>query len=316
MNLTFDFLNNETYIFIRFLLDFFIVTYIVYLGLKVSKNTKAVLVIRGSIIVGAIWFISSILQLTILKFLLSQILIYGIFGLIVIFQPELRMFLEKIGKYNFSSIYNKAFNFKSEIDVNTYNPKNIEAIVESTYYMSKLKIGALMSIELEDNLDEYIKTGIPLNSKISKELLINIFTPNVPLHDGALIFKNTRIECASSYLPLSSSTEISKELGTRHRAAIGLSEVTDALTIIVSEETGAVSITRHGKLYRGLDKEEFERMLTLILLDNSNVEKSNTVIDEDKRIKFFNRFNLKKTSLNKIKKEESNIIEKTDDKSV
>jgi diadenylate cyclase len=175
----------------------------------------------------------------------------------IIFQPELRNALEKLGR-------NKLLKSTQQKETNV--DKLIADMLHATEYLSKRNTGALISIEMEDSLTEYIKTGINLNANISKELLINIFTPNVPLHDGALIIKGNRLEAASCYLPLSQSTNISKELGTRHRAAIGISEATDALTIIVSEETGSISITKNSKIYRGISIDELRNHLEIFLI--------------------------------------------------
>lgn len=265
-----ELMNGNFLYWLRIVLDFSIVTYLIYNVLKFTRNTKVWTILKGTFVIIILWLVSSLLGLNILKFLLGQVLLYGMFVLLIIFQPELRMGLEKIGNRSFKSLKVRNFFFKGNGTIEPYklNRSEVDALVESAFYMSKRRIGALISIEIENNLNEYIKTGIPINAKISKELLENIFTPNVPLHDGALIIKHGRIEAGSCYLPLSSSTEISKELGTRHRAAIGLSERTDALTLIVSEETGAISITRNGQLYRGLNREELVRMLELVLLED------------------------------------------------
>ena len=138
----------------------------------------------------------------------------------------------------------------------------IESMTKAVSYMAKRRIGALLTLERETGMSDYIETGIPLDSKISSELLINIFIPNTPLHDGAVIVQKNQIAAAACYLPLSESPFISKELGTRHRAALGVSEVTDSITIVVSEETGAISITKNGELYRDLTLDRFKEILT------------------------------------------------------
>ena len=146
----------------------------------------------------------------------------------------------------------------------------IEAFTKSVSYMAKRRIGALISIERETGLSEYIETGIQLNSDVTSELLINIFIPNTPLHDGAVILQKNRIAAAGCYLPLSENPFISKELGTRHRAALGISEVTDAITIVVSEETGAISMTANGDINRNLSMEEFEKQLRQVWFGAEN----------------------------------------------
>lgn len=246
---------------LKSLLDIGIVAFIFYKIIMVVQGTKAVQILKGTGVLLGVWIISGILGFETLKFILSQVIIYGILGLIIIFQPELRNALENLGRNNLLS------RFQSDKDrEKVITEKNIGYIVDSMDYMSKRRIGALISIEMEDNLDEFIQTGISINANLSKELLINIFTPNVPLHDGALILKNGKIEAGSCYLPLSESKLISKELGTRHRAAIGLSEKTDAITIIASEETGSISITRNNQLYRGISLDKLKDFLETSLL--------------------------------------------------
>ena len=185
--------------------------------------------------------------------MMDQVLPFGFLAIIIIFQPELRRALEQIGRGRLFA--------RTMMQEEEERDRLIEAFVKSVSYMAKRRIGALISIEKETGLSEYIETGTGMDSLITSELLINIFIPNTPLHDGAVIVQSNRIAAAGCYLPLSESPFISKELGTRHRAALGISEVTDAVTIIVSEETGAVSLTANGDIDRNLDMEEFEARL-------------------------------------------------------
>ncbi len=185
--------------------------------------------------------------------MMDQVLPFGFLAIIIIFQPELRRALEQIGRGRLFA--------RTMMQEEEERDRLIEAFVKSVSYMAKRRIGALISIEKETGLSEYIETGTGMDSMITSELLINIFIPNTPLHDGAVIVQRNRIAAAGCYLPLSESPFISKELGTRHRAALGISEVTDAVTIIVSEETGAVSLTANGDIDRNLDMEEFEARL-------------------------------------------------------
>ncbi len=182
----------------------------------------------------------------------------GILAIIIIFQPELRRALEQLGRGRFFS--------RSSAQEEEERGKMVESIVKATSYMAKRRIGALISFERETGMGDYIETGIPIKSKISSELLINIFVPNTPLHDGALIIQKESIAAAACYLPLSESARIPKELGTRHRAAVGISEVTDALTLIVSEETGGISITKNGELHREQSLDDLREHLTRELL--------------------------------------------------
>ena len=246
---------------LRFSLDFLIVAYIIYRILLFTRNKKAGNILKGMSLIAGIWLISGFAGLEALRVIFGQILVYGIFGLIVIFQPELRNALENLGKRKFS-LKNNTLS-----DRNKLNSKTITGIINAMSYMSERKIGALICFEESDTLETYAKTGIKIDSEISEQLLENIFAPNVPLHDGALIIRNQRIDAASCYLPLSDTESISKHLGTRHRASLGLSEVSDATVLIVSEETGAMSFARKGVLYHnvGTDKirEELSRLLKI-----------------------------------------------------
>nr|6HUW_A Chain A, Diadenylate cyclase [Bacillus subtilis]6HUW_B Chain B, Diadenylate cyclase [Bacillus subtilis] len=168
-----------------------------------------------------------------------------------------------------------SFFSRSGTPVEEAQQKTIEAITKAINYMAKRRIGALLTIERDTGMGDYIETGIPLNAKVSSELLINIFIPNTPLHDGAVIMKNNEIAAAACYLPLSESPFISKELGTRHRAAVGISEVTDSLTIIVSEETGGVSVAKNGDLHRELTEEALKEMLEAEFKKNTRDTSSN-----------------------------------------
>jgi diadenylate cyclase len=188
----------------------------------------------------------------------EQVILWGFLAIIIIFQPELRRALEQIGRGKFFS--------RSGLREEDNQERTVEAIIKAVDYMAKRRIGALISVERETGMGDYIETGIEMYSKISSELLINIFIPNTPLHDGAVILQKEQVAAAACYLPLSESPFISKEVGTRHRAALGISEVTDSLTVIVSEETGGISLTKNGELYRDLTKEEFRELLTNGLL--------------------------------------------------
>lgn len=251
------FINNKLIVQI---LDIMIVWYLIYKLLMYARGTQVMNLLKGVGIFIAAKFISSVMGLQTIDWILGQVLAWGVVAAIVLFQPELRRALQMIGQNLFR-------NRKTLINPNESLIKDLE---QSLLYMSKRKIGALISIEAREPLQEYIETGIILDSEISNQLLINIFVPNTPLHDGAVIIRNFRIEAASCYLPLSESSLISKELGTRHRAAIGLSEVTDALTLIVSEETGDISLVKHEVLHRGVDKEELHNLLEKYLLTNQD----------------------------------------------
>lgn len=234
-------------------LDVLLVWYVIYKLLTLIKGTKAVQLLKGIFVIIIARFATVIFGLDTLGWLLQQVIDWGFLAIIIIFTPEIRRALEQLGR-------GKIFQ-RSTSQLEDEQTRLIEAMKKSVSYMAKRRIGALISIENETGLTEYIETGIKLNAEITSELLINIFIPNTPLHDGAVIIQKDKIIAAACYLPLSESTFISKELGTRHRAAVGLSEVTDAITIVVSEETGAISLTRNGNLYRNLTIEEFEAQL-------------------------------------------------------
>lgn len=235
------------------ILDILVVTYVIYKLMMVIRGTKAVQLLKGIFVILLVWALSYLLGLKTLQWLVNQAITYGLLAIIIIFQPELRRALEQLGRGKFFS--------RGQSPEEETLEKNVEAITKATYYMSKRRIGALMSIERETGMGDYVETGIPLYAKLSKELLINIFIPNTPLHDGAVIIKESEIIAAACYLPLSESPFISKELGTRHRAAIGISEVTDSITVVVSEETGQVSLAKNGELLRNIAEKELREIL-------------------------------------------------------
>lgn len=235
------------------ILDILLVWFVIYKILTLIKGTKAVQLLKGIFVIIIIRIITEYLGLTTLGWMTNQVIDYGFLAIIIIFQPELRRALEQLGR-------GKLF-ARSGMQEEEERDRLISAMTKSISYMAKRRIGALISIEKDTGLNDYIETGIQMNSDISSELLINVFIPNTPLHDGAVIIQKNRIAAAACYLPLSESPFISKELGTRHRAAIGIGEVTDAVTVIVSEETGGISLTVNGELHRDLSMEEFEQRL-------------------------------------------------------
>ena len=239
------------------LLDILIVAYFIYRLIKALAGTKIMSLIQGVVFFIILKFVAEWIGFTTITYLMNQVITYGVIACVVIFAPEIRSGLEKFGRS--TQVFSQTQQVSDE-------EKLVEALVKSVAYMSPRKIGALISIERTQTLQEYISTGIPLDADISSQLLINIFIPNTPLHDGAVIISGNKIATACSYLPLSESMVISKEFGTRHRAAIGLSENSDALTIVVSEETGGVSITSKGEFLHDLTKENFEAILRTHLI--------------------------------------------------
>lgn len=244
------------------LIDISIVVYLVYNFSKSIAGTKIMTLIRGVFLFIIVQIIASLFGLRTIAWLINQVITYGVIAAVVIFAPELRVMLEKLGRT--TQIFG----------TNTVSAeeKLIVAFLKSVAYMSPRKIGALVAVEQAQTLQEYRATGIPLNADISQELLINIFIPNTPLHDGAVIVKEDKVAVACAYLPLSESAGISKEFGTRHRAAIGLSEVSDAFVFIVSEENGSISIARNGIFKHDLTLDEFEAELRATFI-SENVEK-------------------------------------------
>ncbi|HER4467919.1 TPA: diadenylate cyclase CdaA, partial [Streptococcus pyogenes] len=244
------------------LLDILIVAYLIYRFIKALTGTKIMSLVQGVIFFLVLRFIAEWIGFTTITYLMNQVITYGVIAGVVIFTPEIRAGLEKFGRSTQVFLQKQYVSSESAL---------VDALIKSVAYMGPRKIGALIAIEQTQTLQEYIATGIPLNADISSQLLINIFIPNTPLHDGAVIVGQNKIVAACAYLPLSESKAISKEFGTRHRAAIGLSENSDALTIIVSEETGAISVTRKGQFLHDLSTDEFETVLRTYLMSNSNV---------------------------------------------
>lgn len=244
------------------ILDILLVWFVLYKLLVLIKGTKAIQLLKGILVIVIIKGVSWLLNLHTVSYLMDQVLNWAIIASIVIFQPEIRRGLEHIGR-------SPIFGGSSAEDPSKAANNLIKSLDDAIQYMSKRRIGALITIQINTGLEEYIETGIPLESDITGALLINIFIPNTPLHDGAVIIKDNKISVAAAYLPLSENNTIPKELGTRHRAAVGISEVTDALTIVVSEETGEVMITRNGQMMNNLSREEYLKYLNAQLVQKN-----------------------------------------------
>ncbi len=232
------------------------------------KNTRAWTLFKGIVILIVFVLLAAIFNLNTILWIADKTLNVGIIAAIIVFQPELRRALEQLGRKNF---INNIFTFDDSKNTNErFSDRTITELVKATYELAKHKTGALIVIEKEISLTEYERTGIAIDAEISNQLLINIFEHNTPLHDGAVIIRGDRIVAATCYLPLSDNMELSKELGTRHRAGVGVSETTDSFTIIVSEETGKVSVAEGGKLIRNVDGENLKS--ELITLQNKTVD--------------------------------------------
>lgn len=260
-------------------LDILVVWFVIYELIVMLRGTKAIQLFRGVILILVVKVISSYFGLNTVSWLMDQVINWGVIAVIIIFQPEIRRGLEHLGRGSL---------FVRMRHENEAANKMIAGLDKAIQYMSKRRIGALMTIQQDTGLEDYIETGINLDAELTGELLINIFIPNTPLHDGAVIIRNNRIAVAAAYLPLSESNLIPKELGTRHRAAVGISEVTDALTIVISEETGEVSITKNNELLRGLTQEDYLKFLRHELVNEEAAKNHNfleTALDWiDKRI--------------------------------
>lgn len=240
------------------IIDIFLIATIVYQLLKVLKETRAMQLVKGIFILFLILQVSSWAHLTTLNYLLRNAMQVGMFAIVVIFQPELRNLLEKMGRSNVGKLIDVATGKASGSDDDDYA---VSEIVTAASNMSSTKTGALIVIERETKLGDVIRTGTLLDADVSSALLENIFFPKTPLHDGAVIIRGDRIHTAGCFLPLTSNTNLSRDLGTRHRAALGISEASDAIVVIVSEETGKISIAVNGSLTRNLTEASLKTAL-------------------------------------------------------
>jgi len=237
--------------------DIFIIAYVFYKMLMFIKDTRAEQLFKGVIMLLVFTQLSGMLKLHTLYWILVKILEVGFILPFIIFQPELRAGLEHIGRN--TSIAKFAGHNDSDIDKS--QDMVINEMVDALYDLASRKIGALIVLEGKTKINEIVNTGTRIEGKVTKQLLCNIFIPNTPLHDGAVVVRDKKIKSAACFLPLTQRKDISKELGTRHRAAIGVSEMSDCLTLVVSEETGSVSITRSGKIYRDVTRERLTNIL-------------------------------------------------------
>lgn len=261
----FDWSNLITTQHLINLLDVAVVWYAIYKLMMLLRETKAVQLFKGIVVIVIIKLLSWYIGLSTVSWIMDQVINWGIIAIIIIFQPEIRRGLEHLGRGTF--VHNRKQGAEEE--------KMVKALDQAIQYMSKRRIGALITIQMNTGLEDYIETGIKLDADITGALLINIFIPNTPLHDGAVIIKDNKIAVAAAYLPLSESNLIPKALGTRHRAAVGISEVTDALTIVVSEETGGVTITKNSELLRDLTQNDYLKLLRNELIPKQEVKNDN-----------------------------------------
>ena len=241
------------------IVEIFIITFLLYHILLWIKNTRAWALLKGVVVIGVFVLIAAILNMNTILWIVTNVFSIAAIAIVVVLQPELRKALEELGRKNF---FSSILSFDSgKAEDGRFSDRTVNEITKACVEMGKVKTGALIVIEQEQSLGEYERTGIDVDGIISSQLLINIFEHNTPLHDGAVIVRGNRVVSATCYLPLSDNMELSKDLGTRHRAGVGISEVTDSMTVIVSEETGKISIAYGGKLERGLDAERLKQRL-------------------------------------------------------
>lgn len=254
--------TNPLYI-IRAIVDISIVSFVVYKVIMLVKETRAWQLIKGLFLILVATELSKILRLTTINFILENLLSVLALGAIILFQPELRRALEKIGRSRFKDI----FGF-DEDNIRIQTTAVIEEIVKACTDLSAKYTGALIVIERDTKIGDIINTGTQLDSCVSTELLVNIFVPDTPLHDGAVIIRDNKIKAAACFLPLTDNPNLSKELGTRHRAALGITEVSDCIAVVVSEESGKISFALNGGLTRNLTSDTLRKALNKNLLNN------------------------------------------------
>ena len=252
-------------------LEIIIIAVLIYYMLVWIKNTRAWVLLKGLVVIFLFVGFAAVMQMNTIIWIARNIMGVAITAFVIIFQPEMRKALENLGRKNILASL-LPFEF-SKGETVKFSDKTITELVRASYEMSKVKTGALIVVEDEILLTEYERTGIAVDGILTSQLLINIFEKNTPLHDGAIIVRGDRVVAATCYLPLTDSLNISKDLGTRHRAAVGISEVSDSLTIVVSEETGRVSIAISGELYRNVDADFLKNKLAYLQRREQDVSK-------------------------------------------
>lgn len=256
-------------------LEILIISVLIYYILIWIRDTRAWTLLKGILVICAFMLFAYVFQMDTILWLFQNLISVAIISIFVLFQPELRRALEQLGRKNILSSF---FNLGGSAATDEQTVKTVEKtkseIIKACVEMSKVRTGALIVIEQEVQLSEYERTGIFLDSLVSSQLLINIFEHNTPLHDGAVFIRNNRIVAATCYLPLSDNMLLSKELGTRHRAGVGISEVSDSITLIVSEETGMISVAHDGMLFRGLSRDELREQLSTLMKNQDAPKRS------------------------------------------
>ncbi len=252
------------------ILDLVIVIFLLYCFVKMVKGSRAWQLIKGIAFLLIATWLSGVLNLKILNSILTGIMNWGVIAIIVIFQPELRRGLEQLGTNKFTKF------FGLDSDLATKTKEDIYKVVIAATELSKTRTGALIVIERDINIQDIIATGVPMNSEVSPQLLVNIFVPKTPLHDGAVVISNNKIAAAACVLPLADDPDIAKELGTRHRAAIGISKESDSIAVVVSEETGKISVAKDGTLIADVREDVLKKILISNIVTKRFTQKNTT----------------------------------------
>ncbi len=243
------------------IVEILIITFVMYRILAWIKQTKAWSLLKGLIVILGFLLLAAIFNMSTILWIAENCLSIAVTALVVVLQPELRRALEQLGQ---KTVLSRFLVTENKNGTERYSDRMIDEVIKASFAMGRDKTGALMVLENHETLSEYEKTGIAIDALVSSQLLINIFEHNTPLHDGAVIFRGDRVVSATCYLPLSDNRNLSKALGTRHRAGVGISEATDSMTIIVSEETGKVSVAYQGELFSGLNQEGLREKLEIL----------------------------------------------------
>ena len=275
-------ISSNPFRLIIFILDILIVGYVVYKFIKSARNSRVWQLLKGIVLIVIITILSGIFEFRILNWLLTIFMTYGVIALIVIFQPELRRMLEQLGTNKFT----KFFGIGLEKDFETKTKEDIYKVVIAAKELSNSKVGGLIVFERDIQLNDIMDSGVKIDADVSPQLLVNLFVPKTPLHDGAIIISKNKIASAACILPLSDDRQISKGLGTRHRAAIGISRETDAIAVVISEETGEVSITKDNELIRNMSRNDYLKFLRAQLYSQA-IKKNNNFFT--KLFSFFGR---------------------------
>lgn len=288
---TFQNLSENPISLFTTILDIVIVIFLIYCFIRIVKGSRAWQLIKGiALLIIATW-LSALLNLKILNSILTGIMNWGVIAIIVIFQPELRRALEQLGTNKLTKF------FGLDSDLATKTKEDIYKIVIAAKELSNTKTGALIVIERDINIQDIIATGVPMGSEVSPQLLVNIFVPKTPLHDGAVVISNNKIAAAACVLPLADNADIAKELGTRHRAAIGISKESDSIVVVVSEETGKISVAKDGTLIADVREDALKKILISNIVTKRFADRSN---------KNQSKFSKLKQKMQNTKKEKNN----------